>query len=203
MVIACRQSPPLLAQGKLYRGAQSYHIQALYHIACIVLAHISKRAAMCIWPLLSKNNYQWRTGCDDEVSEWWQTVWWSRRRLFRSQILRKLHPSISYVICHIHKDGRKKLAAVTLSTSLSCFWWRCRWWQRHFCSSDADGWLGSSGWLESLPGLLESLPGWSGILLDGWSLLGWLECVFNLLLNLLPEVGWLCFWLAGPPKGAL
>ena len=43
-------------------------------------------------------------------------------------------------------------------------------------SSDADGWLGSFGWLESLPGLLESLPGRSGIY-SGWLESPWLAGV--------------------------
>ena len=63
------------------------------------------------------------------------------------------------------------------------------------------GWGLLAGWSLFLACLSLFLVGLESIL-DGWSLLGWLECVLNLLLNLLPEVGWLCFWLVGPPKGA-
>ena len=63
------------------------------------------------------------------------------------------------------------------------------------------GWDFLAGWSLFLACLSLFLVGLESIL-DGWSLLGWLECVLNLLLNLLPEVGWLCFWLVGPPKGA-
>ena len=131
-----------------------------------------------------------------------KTLWWSRRRHWRSQILRRLHSSISYVICHIHEDGRMKLLQWPSEHHWAVF--------HDAAGGDDDtfvqvtqmaGWGLLAGWSLFLACLSLFLAGLESFL-DGWSLLGWLECVLNLLLNLLPEVGWLCFWLVGPPKGA-
>ena len=196
MVIACRQSPPLLAQQKLYRGAQSYHIQALYHIACIVLAHISKRAAMCIWPLLSKNNYQWRTGCDDEVSEWWQNILIITKTPFQESNFEET-PSIHF-LCHMSHPWRwseearcsdplniTELFLMTLQvvTTTLLFKWR--------------RWLAGIFWLVGVSSWLAWVSSWLIWNLAGWLESPWLAGVCFQFVAEFVAWSWLALFLAG------